>query len=210
MRNVTRISLLSLVTALAVVTPSTAAWAAPSNDDIAGAVVIPSLPFSHQVNTAEATIGANDPSACVDPQATVWYTFTPDVTGRVQIDTFGSDYDTTLAAYSGSADPANQVACNDDTNGLSAAVRFTATAGTQYLIMAGTCCGGGPPVGPGGNLVLNASVAPPSPTLDLSVNPAGKVSNAGSATVAGTITCNFTGSAWVNVDLTQRLGRLVA
>lgn len=208
--RMTKVFLLAVLAVLAVAVSGTAAWAASANDDIGGAVVISGLPFTHQVNTAEATVAPGDPAtSCFGPTATVWYTFTADETTRVQIDTVGSDYDTTLAVFTGTPDQLTEVTCNDDAGGLQSVVRFDATAGTQYFIMAGTCCGGGT-VGPGGNLVLNASVAPPSPAIDVTLAGKGVVTREGRATISGTVTCNVEGDAYVNVELVQRFGRLVA
>jgi len=94
--------------------------------------------------------------------------------------------------------------------GAGTGVRFDATAGTTYFVMAGTFTRfGGGPVGPGGNLVLNASVAPPPLTGDVTVN-RGTVTNAGTVTMSGTLTCNREGTAMVSLTLEQRFGRLVA
>jgi hypothetical protein len=48
-----------------------------------------------------------------------------------------------------------EVACNDDSGGLQSQVNFSASAGTTYYFMAGTCCGSGG--NGGGNLVFNVS-----------------------------------------------------
>jgi len=208
--RIARMTQVFLLAVLAVAVSGTTAWAASANDDIGGAVVISGLPFTHQVNTAEATVAPGDPpTSCFGPTATVWYTLTAEEATRVQVDTVGSDYDTTLAVFTGTPNQLTEVTCNDDASGLQSVVRFDATAGTQYFIMAGTCCGGGT-VGPGGNLVLNASVAPPSPTIDVTLAGQGVVTREGQATISGTVTCNVEGAAYVNVELVQRFGRLVA
>jgi hypothetical protein len=141
--------------------------------------------------------------------ATVWYTFTPEESVRVQIDTQGSDYATTLTVFTGTPDELAEVTC-DRRAGAWSVVRFEATAGTTYFVMAGTATRfGGGPVGPGGNLVLNASVAPPPPTVELTLN-RGTVTHAGVVTMSGTLTCSVAGTAFVRVRLVQRHGRLVA
>jgi hypothetical protein len=210
MRRLTRLIVLTLVAALPVLFLATPAFAAPSNDDITGAVTIPGVPFTDVVNTTDATVAGDDPAElCFGPLATVWYTFTPGQTIQTAITTAGSDYDTTLAVFSGSPGALNFVACNDDSAGTTAsAVAFTATAGTQYYIMAGTCCGGAPgQVGPGGNLVLNVSEAPPPLTVTVAVSSKGSVTNSGTATVTGTIICSNPTNGFVNVNLTQLHGR---
>jgi hypothetical protein len=210
MRRIARMSQVFLLAAAAVTLSGTAAWAAPVNDDIGNGTVFSTLPFTDQINTSDATLAPGDPlTSCFSPAATVWYTFTPQESVRVQIDTAGSDYVTTLAVFTGTPDHLTEVTCTRRF-GETSVVRFDATAGTTYLIMAGTFTRfGGGPVGPGGNLTLNASVAPPPPTVDLTLN-RGTVSHTGLVTMSGTLTCSVEGTAFVRVNLVQRHGRLVA
>jgi hypothetical protein len=170
MRRIPRLTQIFLIAGLAVATGNTSAWAAPTNDDIAGAVVIPGLPVTDRVNTTEATVVPSDPTTtCFGPTATVWYTFTAHETTRVQLDTVGSDYDTTLAVFTGTPGQLSEVTCNDDT-----------------------------------------AVAPPPLVVDISVDRRGVVTNAGRATLSGTVTCTVEGEASLGVELVQRHGRLVA
>jgi hypothetical protein len=210
MRRIARMSQVFLLTAAAVTLSTTAAWAAPVNDDIGSATVISTLPFTDHVNTSDATLAPGDPStSCFSPVATVWYTVTPAESLRMQIDTIGSDYTTSLAVFTGTPGQLVEVTC-DRRFGLQSVVRFDAAAGTTYVVMAGTATRfGGGPVGPGGNLVLNASVAPPAPTVDVTVN-RGTVTHTGLVTMSGTLTCSVEGSAFVSLTLVQRFGRLVA
>jgi hypothetical protein len=68
----------------------------------------------------------------------VWYTWTSPVSQRVVIDTTGSNYDTTLAIYTGSAINAlTLLAENDDAVGLASRIAFTPTAGTTYQLAIG-------------------------------------------------------------------------
>jgi len=65
----------------------------------------------------------------------VWYTFTSPVSGPITINTLGSNYDTSLAVYTGSAvNGLTPIAGNDDFFGLQSRVQFDATAGTSYQI----------------------------------------------------------------------------
>ncbi|MBX9465354.1 MAG: S8 family serine peptidase [Aquamicrobium sp.] len=67
----------------------------------------------------------------------VWYRFTPQSTGRVTIDTRGSDFDTILAVYSrNSLRHLTEVASNNNSVGLGrqSRVSFRAIAGRQYQI----------------------------------------------------------------------------
>ena len=92
---------------------------------------------------------------CFGPDHTVWYVFTADVDTTITADTFGSDYDTTLAVFTLSGKTFTEVACNDDAGSLQSQVNFNVIAGTTYYFMAGTCCGGSD--NGGGNLVFNVS-----------------------------------------------------
>ncbi|MEX4010577.1 S8 family peptidase, partial [Neoaquamicrobium sediminum] len=67
----------------------------------------------------------------------VWYRFTPQSTGRVVIDTRGSDFDTILAVYvRGSLRHLSEIASNKDYRGFGrqSRVHFRAIAGRQYQI----------------------------------------------------------------------------
>src|SRR5262249_45934827 len=71
----------------------------------------------------------------------VWWTWTATADGQVSVDTFGSDYNTTLAVYTGDAVNAlllqaeNDDFSNDPENPvLQSRVNFDVTAGTRYFI----------------------------------------------------------------------------
>ena len=67
--------------------------------------------------------------------ASVWYKWTSSTNGFVTFDTYGSDFDTLLAVYTGNT--VSQLALirsNDDTGGLQSRVAFWATVGTSYDI----------------------------------------------------------------------------
>jgi hypothetical protein len=69
--------------------------------------------------------------------ASLWWSWTPPVSGRVVIDTAGSDFDTLLAVYEGSVlTNLVPVARNDDvsTNQVTSALTCPVTAGTVYAI----------------------------------------------------------------------------
>ena len=128
------------------------AFAAPPANDACGApVVIAAAPFTDSRDTIGATTAAGDPaSTCGESQhsASVWYHFTSPASGSVTVDTFGSDYDTVLAVYSGSCAVPVEVACNDDdTEPPQSRIEFAATGGVAYLIAVTGFEGGG-----GGNL----------------------------------------------------------
>jgi hypothetical protein len=110
---------------------------APGNDEVEQATPITALPFADELDTSEATRAPDDP-VCVGEGPTVWYALTLATQTRVELDTFGSDYDTTLSAYTGERGNLKELACDDDTrDSLQSRIRFTAEAGQTYLIMVG-------------------------------------------------------------------------
>lgn len=138
-RALARSSLLIVPLLLASVTsPGTAAALAPANDDFDSAIVISSLPYTATMNANEATTAADDPTLCYGANYSMWFAFTPAADMTLIADTFGSNYDTVLSAYTGTRGALQQVpnACNDQFNGSQSRVTFAATAGTTYYFMA--------------------------------------------------------------------------
>jgi hypothetical protein len=120
----------------------------PANDEFAAAQVIPNSPFTAAVNTSDATTAPDDPS-CFGNTASVWYAYTPAVSTTIAADTFGSDYDTTLSAYTGTQGSLMQLACSDDAgSGTQSQVVVPVVPGQTYHFMAGG-------LNSGGNLVFN-------------------------------------------------------
>jgi hypothetical protein len=177
----------------------------PPNDDVAAPTVV-GVPDSLMQDTSEATVDASDPElTCAPPAgATVWFAFTPEADLRVEFNTFGSDYDTTLSAYLGMPSSETEVACNDDVAGdLSSRVRFDAAPGITYLIMVGSFGAGA-----GGSLVLQSDVAPPPLELAVMIDPRGTVvPRTGEVAITGTLTCSRPAMVGLEAGLTQRIGR---
>jgi PKD repeat protein len=123
----------------------------PENDNIESAVVIDALPYQAVQDTSEASWSDGSDPSCLGG-VTVWYTFTPTSEIGLDINTFGSDYNTTLGVFWG--DPSNPLmssfGCTDD-----AQVTFSAPAGLKLYIGVGAH----QPLG--GNLVLSATQIPP-------------------------------------------------
>jgi hypothetical protein len=110
----------------------------PANDDFANAVVLSGQNASRTGDTnVHATLEAGEPTtvAGAPAGASVWYRWTAPVAGTVTIRTGTSDFDTLLAAYTGSAVGAlSAVASNDDAGDQTSSVTFFATATTVYRI----------------------------------------------------------------------------
>jgi hypothetical protein len=196
------VAVLSVLALLALGTMPAAA-APPANDDFDSAVVIAALPFGDTTDTTEATTAPDDPF-CAGNGSTVWYSFTPSADMDIAANTFGSDYDTTLSAYTGTRGALEQVACNDDSQGLQSRILFPARAGVTYLFMAGSFDGS-----PGGTLVLSIREAPPLVVLSVSVDPTGSVDRAGVATIHGALTCSHEANVDIFGTLRQQVGKRV-
>ena len=127
------------------------AGVAPSNDWVQNAIPIAALPYTIQEDTVDATPHRDNPnlSNISDPRhscdvldgvrypdlRTVWFRYTATFTGTIQIDTYGSYYDTVLSAYPAS-DTGTELACNDDAQDgtVQSAAAIDVTAGKSYLI----------------------------------------------------------------------------
>jgi hypothetical protein len=114
------------------------AAAPPANDDFAAATPIAGFPFSSSVTTLAATEEPAEPQPlCSTVGATAWYRFAPSKRTAVTVDTEGSDFDTVLAAYQGTAAATlAPLACDDDV-GAGERVQFEALAGQTYYVQAG-------------------------------------------------------------------------
>ncbi|MEY2427378.1 MAG: hypothetical protein QOJ40_263 [Verrucomicrobiota bacterium] len=109
-----------------------------SNDQCAGALPVTGLTFSAALSTSNATSTGDPAPACVPGFGNgVWYRYTPAAPGQLELDTFGSDFDTGLGLYTGSCGALTQVACNDDSGGSQSQIVLPVSAGTTYYILAG-------------------------------------------------------------------------
>ncbi len=109
----------------------------PPNDDFDRPTETTPLPFSQVLNTTYATVSNDDPILCTGArgEATVWYRFAPQVNGLLTANTFGSDYDTVLAIFTGERGALYRLACNDDAeNTLQSSVTLDVHAGETYFI----------------------------------------------------------------------------
>ena len=132
----------------------------PAGDNFADPIAIEALPFTRTQTTVGTTFEPGEPPACgsLSIGSTVWFSYTPPINQTLTADTFGSGFDTILAAYTGSSlGSLTEVACNDDDGGLQSRVSFEAAAGTTYYFQAG---GWG---GDNGSLTFNMTGSPDAP-----------------------------------------------
>ncbi|MBC7883357.1 MAG: VCBS repeat-containing protein [Anaerolineae bacterium] len=112
----------------------------PANDNFANAIELVGQQASASGTNRGSSAEVGEPAHAGFPASrTVWWTWTAPETGSVVIDTFGSNFDTVLAVYTGNAVNAlTPVASNDNSNsGSNSRVTFTAIAGTTYRIVVG-------------------------------------------------------------------------
>jgi predicted nucleic acid binding AN1-type Zn finger protein len=116
----------------------------PVNDTCAGAIALtPGIPLT--LDTTNATSNGDSLPRCQTNFANgVWFTFTPNSNGLVEVSTCGSGFDTVVQAYAGSCGSLSPLtgACNNDNGpvcfGSQASVRFSGTSGNTYYILAGS------------------------------------------------------------------------
>jgi hypothetical protein len=175
----------------------------PPNDDFNTPTVIPSMPFTTSENVTNATTAFDDPF-CSGRGQTVWFAFTPTQNIRIEANTFGSNYDTTLSVYTGSRGSLTQLACNDDSQSLQSRIRFDAVAGTTYYFMVSTF---GSFFVPNANLVFNLLPAPPPLSIAPSVFQFGSVDpSTGVATISGSVSCSQQAFVTISGQLKQTHG----
>ncbi|MCW3067313.1 MAG: hypothetical protein JWN32_4485 [Solirubrobacterales bacterium] len=147
------------------------AWASDSMGSptpLANGVAVTEPTGAYGVETGEQHTGAPWIDECgsghhVGAARTAWYTIQGSG-GQVTITTAGSDFDTTLFAYTNNA-AGPVVTCDDDSGGgTTSSITFATTAGTTYAIQAGSACNDLSPCKPppaGGTLkIVSTQVAP--------------------------------------------------
>ncbi len=132
------LTILGLATLLGLAIP--AAQAAPVNDAFASAIAL----NGPVVTTTGSNVGATKDFRAGEPSITgnfgganVWWTWTATASGLTTIDTQGSDFNTLLGAYTGTAANALTVVAQNDNFEANqwSRVQFNAVAGTVYRIL---------------------------------------------------------------------------
>ena len=107
-----------------------------AGDAFADAIALTGTSASAFASTTGATGEAGEPdhAGTAGQLNSVWFKWTAPATGKVTVDTAGSNFDTVLAVYTGTAlGNLQQVAANDDTPAtVQSEVTFAAVAGTTY------------------------------------------------------------------------------
>jgi hypothetical protein len=172
----------------------------PPNDDFDHPTLAPSIPYTVSEDASNATTAPDDPYFCFGPNQTVWFAYTPASNIRLEANTFGSNYDTTLSVYTGSRGALNQIGCNDDAGGTwTSRVRFDAVAGTTYYFMVSSLY----PT-PSANLTFNLLEAPPPFSFAPSVSQFGSLKpTTGEATITGSVMCSEAAYVTISGQLKQ-------
>lgn len=188
---------------LSAVWASAALAAAPNNDTFPNATAA-SIGFSQVLDTTQATTDADDAqlnASCGAPatDASVWYALQGS-DQNVIVDVSQSNYSAGVLVGVGTEGNLQTVTCGPG------AVSFFAAAGTTYYILAidDQADGGGN----GGSLNISFNAAPPSPTVEVTVNPTGTVdAHTGVAHISGTYSCTNGDFIDIFVDAQQNVGR---
>ena len=166
-----KLNLIAHAVLLLIISAGALLAAPPANDNFANRIDLGNaLPVSATGSNVEATEQAGEPLPELG-LSTVWWRWTAPATGPVEVNTQGSfeagePMDTVLAVYSGTAFASLvQIAVNDESaEGLTSLLRFTATAGTTYVIQVLGY------EGAEGSLKLNLKTGPPVPANDAFAN----------------------------------------
>jgi len=149
------------------------------NDDFAAALTLTGSNASTTGQNVGATKEPGEPDHGGDSGgASVWWRWQAPTSGLVTIDTFGSNFDTTLGVYTGSSvSSLTTVVQNDDAgSGLQSQVAFDAQAGVTYHIAVDGYAG------QTGSIDLNLSQAGSAPANDAFASSLLLVGSAASAT----------------------------
>lgn len=199
-----RLSLaLCLTAVVATWSASPALAAAPGNDTKGSATTIGALPYNDTVDTTQATTDADDvlfnaPCGAPATNGSVWYSYTaPAGIDGIVVDISQSSFSAgAIIAEPDGAGGWVVDACGPGVTGT------PVVEGVQYLIVAFSDT----PGVTGGTLRLTVDEAT-VPSMDVTVNPRGKVDKSGNALISGTYTCSGADFITISESLKQSVGR---
>ena len=127
-----------------------------ANDSVATATILPGAPYTDRTETSTATREPDEPMPCGEADRTVWYRYRAPRDQLLLVSTFGSNYDTMLAAYRGTE--LKPVHCNNNFAERRSAsqVAVRAREGVTYFFQAGLAVSAAPTPGlvPNNSLLL--------------------------------------------------------
>jgi uncharacterized protein DUF6299 len=190
--------------------PNSAAFAkpaGPSNDAISGATAIGALPFNTTEDTTSATTDSQDTqvnSSCGAPHtdASVWFSLAATSDQELIVDVSKSNYSAGIIVATGSPGSLTTQVCSPGS------LIFQASNGTTYYILAFDDQSDGS--GNGGQLVMSVDVAPPPPTVSVTVDSIGHLDHQGDAVITGTENCSAQDLQYSELDVSasQNVGRI--
>jgi hypothetical protein len=111
---------------------------APANDSFAAGTVLTGTTSTVTATNVNATKQAGEPGIAGNVGGkSVWFTWTAAASGKISLNTVGSNFDTMLGVFTGSSvSGLSTIASNDDASyyTLTSALTFNAVAGTTYHI----------------------------------------------------------------------------
>jgi hypothetical protein len=172
----------------------------PANDEFSGATPL-TLNTTITQSMALATRAPTDPTTCGDFfDNTVWFSFTATQSQPLNLDKRGTTTRGFLALLTDLGSGPVVIACARDSEVIRPGLRFNATAGRTYFVMAAAYTSG-----EAGLLPLTVR---PAVVTTVGIDPAGAVDRQGVAVVTGTLGCNpGVGGASLHVVLRQRISK---
>lgn len=153
---------------------------APANDDVANAVDVPSLPFTHSVDITEATPAPEDLQCGTLPgDHTVWYRFTPSSDARIGIHIDSEVQELSMSIFAGSPGSLIMLYCSYSYDNA-----LDVHTGTTYYVQLATCCGAA-----GGPVTITMQEVQ-GLTTELRVVPSGQIGGTGLVEIRGRVRCD--------------------
>ena len=169
----------------------------PPNDDFDQATAISVIPYVDGLDLHLLTAAVDDPTDCFSAN-NAWYKFTAPSSEKVRVGVTGG-FLTGVAVYTGTRGSLANVTCVP--LGFDGGGSFNAVVGTTYYIDVGWFTYDPAGLGTGAITITKPfSLDPPS------INAEGTRTSSG-VSISGTLTCNASGNALANIDVTQTRGR---